>query len=51
MLPLQSQVTGAQFTTPSPQAYNQPLQAQMTGFQPQGNNVFSPQGSMQCKFQ
>lgn len=47
--PLQAQMTGVQFSTPSPQAFNQPLQAQMTGFPPQGNNVFTPQGSMQCK--
>jgi hypothetical protein len=65
--PLQAQMTGVQFSTPSPQAFHQsPLQSQqptgymqpqMTGFQPQqtappppqGNNIFTPQGSMQCK--
>jgi hypothetical protein len=67
--PLQAQMTGVQFSTPSPQAFHQsPLQSQqptgymqpqMTGFQqqpqlqqpqPTGNNIFTPQGSMQCKF-
>ncbi|KAI8087846.1 uncharacterized protein B0P05DRAFT_569327 [Gilbertella persicaria] len=58
--PLQAQMTGVQFSTPSPQAFHQsPLQShqptgfmqpQMTGFQPPqqaGNNIFTPQGSMQ----
>jgi hypothetical protein len=65
MSPLQAQMTGVQFSTPSPQAFHQsPLQSQqptgymqpqMTGFQqqapppPQGNSIFTPQGSMQCK--
>lgn len=63
--PLQAQMTGVQFSTPSPQAFHQsPLQSQatgymqpqMTGFQsppshppPPSNNIFTPQGSMQCK--
>lgn len=56
-------MTGVQFSTPSPQAFHQsPLQSQPTGFmQPQmtgfqspqqrqpTNNIFTPQGSMQCK--
>lgn len=66
MSPLQAQMTGVQFSTPSPQAFHQsPLQSQqptgyvqhqMTGFQqqqqqqaPQGNSIFTPQGSMQCR--
>ncbi|GAA5807961.1 hypothetical protein MFLAVUS_011464 [Mucor flavus] len=54
--PLQAQMTGVQFSTPSPQAFHQsPLQSQatgymqpqMTGFQQPSNSIFTPQGSMQ----
>lgn len=46
---LTPQMTGVQFSTPSPQAFNPTvLQAQMTG-QP-SHSIFTPQGSMQCKF-
>ncbi|KAI8971980.1 hypothetical protein BDF20DRAFT_825269 [Mycotypha africana] len=65
MAPLQAQMTGINFSTPSPQAFNQSplqpqqtqmqqnyMQSQMTGFPTQqqpvaGNNIFTPQGSMQ----
>jgi hypothetical protein len=57
-------MTGAQFSTPSPTVFNQnPIQSQqptgyiqpqMTGIQPQptsaAHSIFTPQGSMQCKF-
>ncbi|KAI9262560.1 hypothetical protein EDC94DRAFT_608483 [Helicostylum pulchrum] len=54
--PLQAQMTGVQFSTPSPQAFHQsPLQSQatgymqpqMTGYQQPSNSIFTPQGSMQ----
>ncbi|KAG1617912.1 hypothetical protein G6F46_004310 [Rhizopus delemar] len=54
--PLQAQMTGVQFSTPSPNAFNHsPLQSstghmqpQMTGVQPPAtHSIFTPQGSMQ----
>ncbi|KAG1258582.1 hypothetical protein G6F68_008686 [Rhizopus microsporus] len=61
LVPLQAQMTGAQFSTPSPTVFNQSpiqsqqptgyMQPQMTGIQPQptgaAHSIFTPQGSMQ----
>ncbi|CEI94175.1 hypothetical protein RMCBS344292_08395 [Rhizopus microsporus] len=61
LAPLQAQMTGAQFSTPSPTVFNQSpiqsqqptgyMQPQMTGIQPQptgaAHSIFTPQGSMQ----